>query len=206
MDAANAPPEVRRRVGYVSQEFKTFEHMTVSHCLRLVSGFYDRSDHAFVDRLCAEWGLLEQHLAQLSVGQRQKVAILLALGHRPDLLVLDEPVASLDPATRRDFLSTVVGLNADFGQTVLLSSHITSDIERIATHVAILQRSRIACQMTMDDLKDRVRRVTFADGVIPADALARSGNAAWLLDTDGEYAGAAVEPLVLEDFFLALTA
>ena len=94
-----------------------------------------------------------------SVGTRQKLAISLALAHEPDLLVLDEPAASLDPAARREFLKTVLEIAAEGSRTVLFSTHITSDLERVADRVAILREGKIAYEGELDDLKDSVKRL-----------------------------------------------
>src|SRR5262249_42629986 len=79
--------------------------------------------------------------------------------HRPELLVLDEPVASLDPLARREFLKSILELTDDGSRTVLFSTHISSDLERVATHVAILRNGTIAHFAELDDLKDHVKRL-----------------------------------------------
>ena len=83
------------------------------------------------------------------------VAILLALGHEPELLILDEPAASLDPLARRQFLQTIIDLAEPGKRTVLFSTHITSDLERVADTVAILKSGRIAWQGLIEDLKEQ---------------------------------------------------
>ena len=98
---------------------------------------------------CAEltdrWELpLNDRIGTLSVGQLQKLAIVLALGHEPELLILDEPAASLDPIARREFLGEVLKIAGQEDRTVLFSTHITSDIERVADTVAILQQGRVS--------------------------------------------------------------
>jgi ABC-2 type transport system ATP-binding protein len=98
------------------------------------------------------------------------VAILLALGHEPDLLVLDEPAASLDPIARRDFLNTLLAVVADGRRTIVFSTHITSDLERVADRVAIIRDGRVSYAGELDALKDQVKRlhVTSIHG-LPAD-------------------------------------
>lgn len=180
-DAWDAPPEVRKRVGFVPQDLKDFHWMTVAQCLRLVSGFYDQWDETLVANLGRQWGLGDSRIGSLSPGLRQRVAVLLAVGHRPDLLILDEPVASLDPGARRDFLRLIGDLNAETGQTVLVSSHICSDIQRICSEVAILHDGRIAVCASVGELEDEVRCVVgIPDGVHGRDVLARIGDRVWL--------------------------
>jgi ABC-2 type transport system ATP-binding protein len=95
----------------------------------------------------------------MSVGERQKLSILTALGHRPDLLVLDEPVASLDPVARRLFLEELVEVAADGRRAVVFSSHIVSDIERLANRIWILKNGRLEWQGDLDSLKESIVRV-----------------------------------------------
>ncbi len=107
----------------------------------------------------------------------QKLALVLALGHRPELLVLDEPVASLDPIARREFLLSLMEITADEKHTVLFSTHITSDLERVASHVALLQDGRIRFHEELDALKDRVKRVRVeADRDLPRSFSVRGRN------------------------------
>ena len=208
--AWKSPRKVRQRIGYVPQNFYPLAFATVDSSLKLVGGHYDAWDQTLVDALRQEWRLGNGSITKLSPGNQQKVSLLMAMGHRPDLLVLDEPVASLDPGARREFLRTLVELNADRGQTVLLSSHITSDVERVCSHIAVLHNGRIVCHVALDEIKDRVRSVTLPDSTRPpADhVLAQSGNRYWLWDPGAcELAPhARLDDVVLEDLFLAMTA
>jgi len=128
--------------------------------LAYTGSFYPHWNDTLLERLAREWEIpLEQRCQTLSEGQAQKVAILVALGHEPDLLVLDEPASSLDPVARRDFLNTLLSLVADRRRTIVLSTHITSDIERVADRVAILRDGRISYSGELDVLKDSVKRL-----------------------------------------------
>lgn len=207
--AWTAPPEVRRRIGFVPQQFLDFHWLTPSQCIDLVAPFHERWDHQLVADLRARWALPDQRVGTLSPGMRQCVAVLLAIGHRPDLLVLDEPVAMLDPGARRDFLRAIGELNAQAGQTVLLSSHICSDVERICSEIAILHGGRIVLHSEIDDLKEHVRRVSGIPSVpSESDVLAKSGSRFWLRNwRDHDLSAAArVDELNLEELFLDLTA
>lgn len=149
----------KARIGYVPQEISLYPWMTVSQVIEYTAAFYPRWNGPLTQRLLGEFELDPKgRVALLSVGQLQKLAIVLALGHEPDLLVLDEPVASLDPGSRRQFLKTVLEV-AGAGRTCLFSSHITSDLERVADRVAVLKRGRIVYQGEMDTLKDQVKRL-----------------------------------------------
>lgn len=204
------PREISNRVGYVPQHFSAFGWMKVDACLALVGAHYDHWDHDLIDRLRCEWRLKNQRVNELGPGDRQKLAVLLAIGHRPSLLVLDEPVSSLDPSARRDFLASLVELNADRGQTVLLASHIASDIERIASHIAILHQGRIACHAALDEIRERVGVATLDSSLaLPRQKiLASHANRYWIWDPyDGCLpTDVRIERTLLEDLFLAVTA
>ncbi len=168
ISAWDSPAEVRRRIGYVAQMDTPYYWMRVRDCLTLVGSFYDSWDAALIDRYLREWDIdRDAYIQDLSFGQRQKVCILLAIGHRPELLVLDEPVASLDPGARRQFLKALVSLNQDLEHTILFSTHITSDLERIAADVALLHCGTLTYRGNLDELKERCRRLYFVGDNLP---------------------------------------
>jgi ABC-2 type transport system ATP-binding protein len=101
----------------------------------------------------------EAIITTLSEGQKQRMSIILAMSHSPELLVLDEPVASLDLAARRDFIKQLIEMNADSDTSIIFSTHITSDIERVAADVAFLKMGRIEYQGGVDELKEQVVRL-----------------------------------------------
>ena len=208
VDSWDTPAEVRKRIGYVPQRFAGFGWIDVDTCLAMVGGHYDCWDYALVDALKREWRLANRRIEELSPGDQQKVAIMLAVGHKPDLLLLDEPAASLDPAARRDFLKALAELNTDLGQTVLLSSHITSDIERVASHIAILHDGRIACCEALDEIRERVGFVTLPEPPPAREkVLASHGERYWLWDPGEHQLGpdVRVDKVVLEDLFMGVT-
>ena len=115
----------------------------------------------------SRWGVpADQSIALMSGGQQQRLSIIRALAHEPDLLVLDEPVASLDPAGRRDFLRALVDQVLDRGTTVVLSTHILSDLERVAFNVAFLREGRIDLQAPLDELLEQTRQVSGASQLV----------------------------------------
>lgn len=206
--AWNAPSDVRRRIGFVPQQFDDYGWLTPTQCIDLVGSFHSDWDAELVADLRERWSIPDQRIGTLSPGMRQCVAVLLAVGHRPDLLVLDEPVAMLDPSARRDFLRTIGDLNAATRQTVLLSSHICSDIERICSDVAILHNGAVALHIGIDDLKEHVRCVSGPIGTpTGGDVLARTDTRVWRRNWRAHDLSATVrvdEPL-LEDLFLDVT-
>ena len=154
------PGNVKSRVGFVPQQDELLDQLNVGDQLRVIASFYPRWDSVLVERLCAEWGLdLKARIKGMSVGERQKLSILLAFGHKPDLLVLDEPVASLDPLARRQFLEQLVEVSTDSQRAIIFSSHIVSDIERLANRIWILKDGRLDWQGDLDSLKESIVRV-----------------------------------------------
>jgi ABC-2 type transport system ATP-binding protein len=159
-DSWNLSAAAKNRLGYVPQEVTSYPWMRVRQVIAYTAAFYEQWNQAFVSTLCERWHVpLEDRVGALSTGQLQTVGILLALGHQPEFLVLDEPVASLDPSARRQFLRTLMELLQDHKQSILFSTHITSDVERVAQRVAILGDGKIRFHGELDDLKDRVKRL-----------------------------------------------
>jgi ABC-2 type transport system ATP-binding protein len=169
--AWNLPAAVKGRLGYVPQTVVLYPWMKVRHMIDYTASFYPRWNGALVEDLMGRWELSgNDRVGALSVGQLQKLAILLALGHEPELLVLDEPAAALDPVARREFLGALLEIAADERRTILFSTHITSDLERVAGHVAILKEGVMGYFGTLDELKDQVKRLHItARGALPAD-------------------------------------
>src|SRR5262249_60370992 len=125
---------------YDPQEIDLFQWYRVSQTIAYFAALYSNWDDKLAEELVSKWELNpEKKVSSLSIGQVQKLALILALGHKPELLILDEPVASLDPAARRTFLSAVVEIASDANRTVLLSTHLTSDLERVASDVVLLK-------------------------------------------------------------------
>lgn len=151
----------RARIGYVPQRSDLFEAFTADQLLSYFRSFYPRWNTAKVDGLLSRWEIPRNtQISKLSGGQQQRLSIIRALAHDPDLLVLDEPVASLDPAGRRDFLRELVDQVLDRGTTVVLSTHILSDLERVAVDVAFMRDGQIGLQAPLDALLDQSRLIS----------------------------------------------
>ena len=160
-DVQRMDDAARARIGYVPQHSDLFESFTPAQLLAYFKSFYPRWNDAKVEGLMSRWDIRpDQPIRKLSGGQKQRLSIIRALAHEPDLLVLDEPVASLDPTGRRDFLRELVGQVLERGATVVFSTHILSDLERVAFNVAFLTQGRIALQAPLDELLDQVRAFT----------------------------------------------
>ncbi|HZT94869.1 MAG TPA: ABC transporter ATP-binding protein [Gaiellaceae bacterium] len=137
------PPEVLPRVGFVAQEHPLYRSFTIAEILRLGRELNPSWDEDAARARIGSLGLpLRKKVGALSGGQRAQVALTLALAKRPELLLLDEPVASLDPLARREFLQSLMEAVAETGMTVLLSSHIVAALERVCDHLVILASGR----------------------------------------------------------------
>lgn len=172
-DSWDLSEHAKARLGYVPQDVRLYNWMRVGQVVAYTASFYPRWNAKLVETLRDRWEIdFGQKVRNLSPGQLQRVGILLSMGHEPELLVLDEPAASLDPVARHDFLRAILDVVGQAGRTVLFSTHITSDLERVASHVAILRGGRIAYMGELDALKDEVKRwcIYPSDGQSPPTA------------------------------------
>jgi ABC-2 type transport system ATP-binding protein len=141
------------KVGFVAQDAPVYGALSVADHLRLGARMnLGWDDVAAQDRIRALGLDLRQRAGKLSGGQRSQLALTLAMGKRPELLVLDEPVSSLDPLARRIFLADLMELMADHKPTVVLSSHLLSDVERVCDHLILMTDGQVQLVGTVDDL------------------------------------------------------
>jgi ABC-2 type transport system ATP-binding protein len=159
-DAWQLSDSGKARIGYVPQEIDLYQWMRARHMLKFISAFYPRWNHSLVSTLVSRWEIdTNEKVIRMSVGQKHKLSMILALGPEPDLLVLDEPAASLDPQARRDLLSTIIEIASDGNRSVMLSTHLTSDLERVASDIVMLKAGTVSYAGPMDELKDSVKRL-----------------------------------------------
>ena len=169
---ASLSDAARNRLGYVPQQTDLFEWMTATQMLAFFKAFYARWDDAKVIALLDRWCIpTNVRIGKLSGGEKQRLAIIRAIAHDPEFLILDEPVSSLDPAGRREFLHELVDRAIARETTILFSTHILSDIERVAMNVAFMKDGKIVMQAPLDEISEDTRRI-----IGPADVLE---NAAW---------------------------
>jgi ABC-2 type transport system ATP-binding protein len=141
------------RVGFLAQEHPLYKGFTIAETLKLGRKLNPGWDEGLAQERIERLGLpLAQKVGKLSGGQQAQVGLTLALAKRPELLLLDEPVASLDPLARREFLQSVMEAVAETGMTVLLSSHIVADLERVCDHLIILSTARVQIAGPIDQL------------------------------------------------------
>jgi ABC-2 type transport system ATP-binding protein len=161
--------EMRRRVGYLSETGVPFPVATAASLIRLCAPLYPDWNRALEEQVLARFQIdPRRKLKDLSLGQQRAVGLLLAICPQPELLVLDEPAANLDAVVRREFLETILSLIGEQNRSVIFSSHILSDVERVADRVAIMHRGRLLIERPLDELKEQVRRLRFMfDGPSP---------------------------------------
>jgi ABC-2 type transport system ATP-binding protein len=223
-DSFTLPASIKGRIGFVPQQDELVNLLTGKQQLALIAALHGRWNNALIERLQKNWEVpMDRIIQNLSGGERQKLSTLAALGHEPELLVLDEPVASLDPISRRRFLQEILEITADRTRTVLFSTHIVSDLERVADQIWILRDGAIAWAGALDALQESVVRLRInarrplppmlsLDNALSQRVSDRRATAVvthWtaqqiaplqqVLDADIE-----VEPLGLEDIFVEL--
>jgi ABC-2 type transport system ATP-binding protein len=141
------------KVGFVAQETPTYAGLSVADHLRFGAHTNPAWDQKLADERIGKLGLdPSQKAGKLSGGQRAQLALTLAIAKRPELLILDEPVSSLDPLARREFLQSLMAFIADHGASVILSSHLVSDLERVCDYLIVLVASRVRVAGEVEDL------------------------------------------------------
>lgn len=205
------------RIGFVGQDTPLYHDFTVEDLLTMGSKLNRRWDRPGAVERLARLGIpLDRRAGRLSGGQRAQVALTIALAKRPDLLVLDEPVASLDPLARREFLATLMGSVAEQGLTVILSSHLIADLEHRCDYLIVLSEARVQVLGQVEDLLARHRTVIGprwegrsidgADAIIRTSSTERQTN--MLVRTNGPIEDPAwtVHEVGLEELVLAYLA
>jgi ABC-2 type transport system ATP-binding protein len=140
-------------IAFVAQDTPLYKNLSAADMLHLTRNLNRRFDQNYAETRLAELGIpLNRKAGRLSGGQQAQLALTLALARRPRLLVLDEPVAMLDPVARHDFMATVLMAAADDGVSVLLSSHVLAELERVADYLILLSRGRVQVAGEVDDL------------------------------------------------------
>ena len=140
-------------IGFVAQDTPLYKNLSAAGMLHVTRNLNRRFDQPYATARLAELGIpLNRKAGKLSGGQQAQLALTLALARRPRLLVLDEPVAMLDPVARHDFMALVLTATVDDGVSVLLSSHVLTELERVADYLILLSRGRVQMAGDIDDL------------------------------------------------------
>jgi ABC-2 type transport system ATP-binding protein len=155
--------EIRRRVAYVSENRYLYEWMTVAESVEFTRAFHDTWDDRKAADLLKRFSLPPgKKIRQLSRGNRARLCLLLALSYNPELIILDEPTSGLDPIVRRDFIENIVAEISEEGKTVLFSSHIVEEVERVADYVGIINDGELLLVNTVEEIKASYKRVRYA--------------------------------------------
>ncbi|MEO7822684.1 MAG: ABC transporter ATP-binding protein [Gemmatimonadaceae bacterium] len=165
LDPVADPVAVLSRIGYLSEENDLPGWMRIDELIRYSRAFYSAWDDSYAEELRRAFAL-DPHakIRNLSKGQKARAGLLIALAHRPELLVLDEPSSGLDPIVRRDILGAVIRTIADEGRTVLFSSHLLEEVEQVADHVTMISEGTIALSASLDAIRESHR----VDGRVPS--------------------------------------
>lgn len=158
LDPVGDPVGVLSRIGYLSEENDLPGWMTVDELIRYTRAFYPRWDDAYADELRQSFALDgTAKIRNLSKGQKARAGLLVALAHRPELLVLDEPSSGLDPIVRQDILGAVMRTIAYEGRTVLFSSHLLDEVEQVADHVTMIASGKVVLSGPLEEIRSANR-------------------------------------------------
>lgn len=224
LDPSRKPFEILSRIGYVPEKYHIYNWMQVQQVLDFAAGVYPRWDWNQCKQVNVILDLpIDRKVKDLSRGELAKLALLIALGHTPELLILDEPTSGLDPLIRREFLTAIIGLLKDANRTVFFSTHILSDVERVADRVIVMNEGLIVADDTLDALRRRFCKVSLLfnsppgeDFDIPGARRVEKGLREWVAIFEGAerditkltsgmpIADAVTQPMTLEDVFIEL--
>ena len=157
IESSADPVAIHRRIGYLPGEWNLYDRLTGAETIRYFANLRGGADRAYVDQLVQRLDLdPSRRFREYSKGNKQKVGLVVALQHRPELLILDEPTSGLDPLIQQEFFALVREAKAE-GRTVFLSSHIISEVERTCDRVAIIREGRIVRLDTVEGVRSGPR-------------------------------------------------
>ncbi|MBN2244798.1 MAG: ABC transporter ATP-binding protein [Candidatus Aminicenantes bacterium] len=159
--------EIKNRIGYVGEEQNFYKNKSVSWTAKFVSRFYSKWDTNLFEALLSRFSISRsKKISELSKGMKVKLSLALALSHDPELIILDEPTAGLDPIIRRELLELLRKIPEKGDKSVIISSHITDDIARTADIVCFIVDGRIVLSSPKDDLLDQWKRIHYQEGAL----------------------------------------
>ena len=222
LDALERPQELKQRIGYVPEFHHVYRWMRISEVIRFVRPFYPTWDASICDELLVAFDLpSKQRVGTLSKGMLAKLGLLLALAHKPELLILDEPTSGLDPLIREEFLESILYTNGATPSTILFSSHHVDDVERIADVIGVMIGGELVLHGPATSIRNDVQRIqaVLKDGCLPSTrpestVWQRINRREWLLTVfpacdhclekvlaDPAVESAEIQPLNLEQIF-----
>ncbi len=164
--------EIKNRIGYVGEEQYYYENRTVSWTAKFVSQYFKQWDENRFGILLNRFGISRtKKIRELSKGMKVKLSLAIALSHNPELVILDEPTAGLDPVVRRELLDILRDVTEDENRSVIISSHITDDIARIADYITYMIDGRIVMSREKDDLLAGWKRIHFKKEAVAPDVI-----------------------------------
>ncbi len=159
-DVATLSPATRERIAYIAEGHPLYNWMTIGEAVRFTQAFYSQWNHALVEQILDHFELSrKQKLRRLSNGQRAQVSLALAVAPEPELLILDDPTLGLDTVVRRDFLESLIQIIHRKGRTILFSSHILGDVERVADRIGILVDGVLRVDCPTDRFRESVKKL-----------------------------------------------
>lgn len=159
-DAPNRDVETKQRIGFVYDELYMYQHVTINQMRSFIKPLYDTWDDNLFNYYRREFNLpTRQKIKGFSKGMKMKTSLLFALAHDPELLIMDEPTAGLDPVFRRELIDLFHELMEDEKRTIFFSTHITSDLDRLADYIVLIDYGKIQLQQSMTDLEENYHLV-----------------------------------------------
>ena len=147
--------EIKHRIGFVYDNPNYYDHLNLQDLKRIIAPFYRSFDEPLFQRMVEQFELpLKKRISKFSRGMVMKSALAIALSHHADLIILDEPTSGLDPVFRRELLEMLCDLMQDEKKSVLFSTHITSDLERIADYITFIQNGEVVFSKSKDDIRE----------------------------------------------------
>src|SRR5205823_2767426 len=159
-DVADLSPQTRGRIAYLAEGHPLYPGMTVGQAVAFTRAFYPEARPELVQEILDHFGLATQaKIGKLSRGQRAQILLALAIAPDPELLILDDPTLGLDPNVRRDFLESMIQIIQRRGRTILFSSHILGDVERVADRIGVMVEGVLRVDCPVEHFKHAVRKV-----------------------------------------------
>lgn len=161
-DPVRKPADVLRHIGYLSESRDIPDWMSIAELMRYTGAYYSSWDQAYADELLDTFFLdANKNIGTLSRGMRAQVALISAVAHRPELLILDEPSSGLDAVVRKDILNAVVRTLTEEGRTVIFSSHLLEEVERLSDHVTMIHQGRVTLDSSLESINNSHHHCSF---------------------------------------------